>query len=150
MNNPFERYKNYVLALEVKGERLPTNQYGNLNFAQIAKECGNRRQWFSENIGKIFSDGNTLKQIIEFDCNRLGTKISPTKKHDDNYNKSIEISNKEKSKLHMQLMQKTEEIEILKMENKRLQQENIYLKTKVEEADASKEELLDTGRRFTW
>lgn len=151
MPSPFDRYRDYVAALERRGERLPVNQYGDLNFTKIGNECGNRRQWFSESADKIFGDaGKTLKQVIADDCKRLGTEFLTPKNADDVLIKATETSNRENSKLRRQLDQKIKEVEVLREENHRLLEENRNLKISASEASEQKDELLDTGRSFSW
>lgn len=148
---PFERYRDYVAGLEREGKTLPTNQFGDLNFTQIASDCGMRRQWFSENSGKVFgSEGKTLKQIISDDFTALGTDQIQPKDVSETLAKRSEAKSKEVNRLRKNLNLKLNEIEALREENEQLKAENRLLKAKCGEEEDRIELLRDTGRSFNW
>jgi len=56
--SPYERYRAYVTRLEQSGEKFPINQFGDVNYSQIATECFSHLQWFSESEDKVFGIHN--------------------------------------------------------------------------------------------
>lgn len=151
MPKPFERYQTYIRDLEREGKSLPTNQFGDLNFTQIATDCGMRRQWFSENSNKVFgTEGQTLSQIIQDDMSALGVKKNESINTTEKLAKSAELKSKEASQLRKILNIKLSEIESLKEEIKELRVENSLLKAKNQESEERNTLLTDTGRSFQW
>lgn len=148
--SPFERYQAYVIKLEHAGQKLPINQFGDVNYSQIASECGNRRQWFSENMNKVFGPaGETLEQILKEDIQRLGTNTAPAKDTDDVLSGIAETKTKEAGLLRSMLEQKTKENEHLRNKSQRLETENRILRSKVDEVESQQDAMLESGRRFT-
>jgi len=151
MPKPFVRYKAYISDLEREGKTLPSNQYGDLNLTQIAFECNMRRQWFSENSGKVFEDGGkTLKQIIADDVAALGTAEVKPKDTSEALTKQSELKSKEANQLRKMLNIKLNEIEALRKENEGLKAENILLRAKKGEQEERDHMLRDSGRSFNW
>lgn len=79
---PFERYEAYTKKLQENKHPLPVNQFGDVNFTEIAKACNNRRQWFSENAEKEMPNGKTLRATVAFDADTLGTAMAVPKNSD--------------------------------------------------------------------
>ena len=149
MSNPYKRYCTYRDQIEKEGRKFPVNQFGELNLSKISKDCGNRRQWFSENANKVFdSEGRTLSQIILDDSKRIGTDIFPS--INKNQKKSNIFFEKENEKLKSCLDKKSKEVKELRTEIQYLIEENRRLKTTLSEIDEKKNQLLETGRLFSW
>lgn len=144
--NPFERYQSYVDSLKESGEKFPCNQFGDLNLTVVAKRCGNRRQWFSENADKIMGDTEKkLSQIIRGDASFIGTEQSPPKDKDSVLQGIADNKSKENSKLKRALVHQTAEVENLR---KQLEEANAKLRCVKQESKDRYEEMCENGRSF--
>lgn len=145
---PFERYQAYVTTLKSSGEKFPCNNFGDINFTIVAKECGNRRQWFSENTNKIMGNTNKkLSQIIQEDAKTVGTSQNIPKNPESVLNDISEKVKKENSRLLKSLEQATAEIEKL-----RAQVEELEFKVSniQQESDERYKEMSENGRSFSY
>ena len=149
MSNPYNRYCVYRDKLEEEGRKFPINQFGELNLSKISKDCGNRRQWFSENADKIFgSEQKTLSQIVSDDSKRIGIEIFQEERNLSK--KSTIFLEKENERLRSDLDKKLKEVKALRSEVQYLTSENQRLKASSSEIDEKKNQLLETGRSFSW
>lgn len=147
--SPFERYQAYVAQLEQAGKKFPISHLGDANLKQIADECGNRRQWFSESAKKKFGPNDqTLEQILQADKKRLGIDFAQPKNPDETLSDIADSKSREANLLRQILEQKSKENEQLRDENQRLQAENKLLRSKASEVESQQEEMLESGRSF--
>lgn len=143
---PFERYQNYIENLKKSGEKLATNQSGDLNFTVIAKQCKNRRQWFSENANKVMgSTKKTLAEIIRNDASAIGTSGRAPKNPESTLSDISEKVKKENNRLMRSLELKTAEIEKLRDQLAELEAKLEYLK---QESKDRYQEMSENGRSF--
>tara|TARA_Y100001960_G_C14781343_1_gene886993 strand:- start:3827 stop:4282 length:456 start_codon:yes stop_codon:yes gene_type:complete len=143
---PFERYEALIKELKNKKQPLPVNQFGDVNFKQIADACNNRRQWFSENANKLMPNGKTLKATIAFDAETLGTAIVESERANITASTELDELRKENNKL-----KRARDINI--GEINRLRKENAQLKALIEinkeEATNLFDEIMESGRSFS-
>ena len=143
---PFERYQNYVTNLIKSGGRFPINQSGDLNFTVIAKQCKNRRQWFSENANKVMgTTKKTLAVIIRDDASALGTSVKAPKNPESVLSDIAEKLQKDNNRLTRSLELKTAENEKLKDQVAELKEE---LKCRSQESKDRYQEMSENGRSF--
>lgn len=143
---PFQRYQDYVNQLKESGEKFPSNNSGDINFTIIAKECGNRRQWFSENANKVMGDTQkTLSQIIKNDLVSIGTALKSPKKPESILSDISEKIKKENNRLLKSLEQATAEIEKLRSQVEDLE---FKLSNVKRESDERFNEMSESGRSF--
>ena len=149
-NSPFERYRAYVLGLEQAGRKFPVNQFGDVNFSKVADECGNRRQWFSENAKKAFTEREeTLERIIQADIRRVGSEFVSAKDPESALMDMADSKGREASLLRSLLDQKSKENDLLRQQVERLTVEIRALQGSVSELSSRQEMMLDSGRVFT-
>ncbi|CAK2830287.1 transposase [Vibrio crassostreae] len=142
---PFERYEAYIKNLSENEQPLPVNQFGDVNFTEIAKACNNRRQWFSENAEKEMPNGRTLKATVAFNAETLGTAMTEPKSSDVVLSEKAEELRKENNKLRRIRDMNTGELERLRKENEQLKSQ---LKMSKEEAANRFNEMMESGRSF--
>ncbi|BBC40843.1 hypothetical protein FA893_17320 [Photobacterium damselae subsp. piscicida] len=142
---PFKRYEAYTKKLLEIKQPLPVNQYGDVNFSEIAKACNNRRQWFSENAKNVMPNGKTLRATIAFDVETLGTAMVEPRNSDIVISEEASKLKKENNKLRRSLDVNTSELEWLRKENKQLK---VQLKMSKEEAANRFDEMMESGRSF--
>lgn len=148
-SSPFERYRAYVLDLEQAGRKFPVNQFGDINFSKVADECGNRRQWFSENAKKVFIErGESLERIIQADIRRVGSEFVAPKDPEPALMDLAESKGREASLLRSLLDQKSKENDLLRQQVERLTVEIKALQGSVNELTSQQEMMLDSGRVF--
>jgi len=149
--SPYVRYRKYIDGLMETGGKLPTNRSGDVNFKVIAEKCGNRRQWFSENINKIFDTENNrdLGRIIEFDAKTIGTDFVKPKTSDTVLSEMARDKSIEAGKLKSSLEKATKSLEFYITENLKLQKKLDELENKAKETSDVKDELLNSGRFFS-
>ena len=148
---PFERYQAYIISLEQAGAKLPISHLGDLNLSQVSKDSGCRRQWFSESAKKKFGPSDrTLEEIIQSDIKRLGTDLARPNNPDVALSDIADTKSKEANLLRHMLEQKSKENEQLRDENQRLQIENKLLRGKASEIESQQEEMLESGRSFSF
>lgn len=147
--SPFERYREYVLQLEQTGKKFPVNQFGDVNFSNIAEECGNRRQWFSESANKVYCPhGDTLEQVIAKDIRRVGTEFRVAKDLESTLEDITDSKSREYNRLRSMLEQKSKENELLRDQVESLSTEVRQLRSSTAEISGRQELMIDSGRSF--
>lgn len=134
------RYKNYKDNLEATVQKFPSNQYGEVNKTEVARECGFNRQ--------VLING-ALKREFERDVCRIGVKRpSGLQGKEEDRVKKAQENTRGASKLEINASNVNEEINFLRSEVQRLTEENRNLKYRMIEKELSFDEMLNTGRRF--
>lgn len=146
---PYQRYRDYVTQLEKAGRKFPVNQFGHINYSKIADECGNRRQWFSENAQKVFcSQGATLEYLISRDIVQIGSEFTATKISESVLVDVADSKSRESNRLRMMLEQKSKENELLRDQVERLSAEVRLLLADAAEITGQQALMIDSGRSF--
>ena len=136
-----QRYADYVKDLESEGKKFPLNQFGDVNLTEVAEAFGINRQVFFRN--------KTMKQQLDDDVKRIGTELTEGEKPDDALAKKAKASSEQVNKLMRDLAVAEEKVSALQQQIMQLELENKRLKNNNEEAAASLDHMLATGRRFT-
>jgi hypothetical protein len=131
----------YVDYLKATGEKFPINQFGDINFSQIAELCGFERQVFSRN--------KVLKEKLDADVKFIGTDAVDGKDPESRVDNDLKNLRKQLSNAKRDLALAEEKID-------GLQRQLITVNSELKRSDEEKEEaaesfayMISTGRRFT-
>lgn len=139
LNN--ENFSNYVNFLRENNQKLPVNQFGDINLSVVAKTCGFYRQVFTNNESMELALGRAVKEV---GSDLVEGKIPSGVLEKDPIQIKKLISN-----LRHDLAKSEEKIAYLKKQLMNANSETKLSSKKIMEYEDSFEHMIATGRRFT-
>lgn len=135
-------YELYVSKLREAGKGFPVNKSGDVNIAEIARQCDFGRD-------RLYQ-ATKLKEQFERDLKDIGLEGGPRKtkaERDDYLAKKADQKSKDASVLKTRLDTAVEELSLLRAKYEKLEAKYETLKRQKSEQSAAMDEMENTGRR---